>query len=50
MVLRPLLNNIYRAKQSDKDIREIESGLPEGSICSLKNKLKLHAEPFIVVR
>ena len=40
-VLRPLLNNIYHARRSDNDIREIESSLSEGSICSLKNKLKL---------
>ena len=40
-VLRPLLNNIYRARRSDNDIREIESSLSEGSICSLKNKLQL---------
>ena len=39
--LRSLLNNIYRAKRSDNDIREIESSLSEGSICSLKNKLSL---------
>ena len=39
--MRTLLNNIYRARRSDNDIREIESGLSEGSIYSLKNKLKL---------
>ena len=39
--LRSLLNNIYRARRSDNDIREIESSLSEGSISSLKNKLDL---------
>ena len=39
--LRPLLNNIYRARRTDNDIREIESSLSKGSICSLKNKLNL---------
>ena len=39
--LRSLLNNIYRARRSDNDIREIESSLSKGSICSLKNKLNL---------
>ena len=40
--LRSLLNNIYRARRSDNNIREIESSLSEGSVCSLKNKLNLH--------
>ena len=39
--LRSLLNNIYRARRSDNDIREIESSLSEGSISSLKSKLDL---------
>ena len=39
--LRSLLNNIYRARRSDNNIREIESSLSEGSVCSLKNKLNL---------
>ena len=39
--LRSLLNNIYCARRSDNDIREIESSLSKGSISSLKNKLDL---------
>ena len=41
-VLRTLLTNIYRARRSHNGIRDIESGLSEGSISSLKNILKLH--------
>ena len=40
-VLRTLLNNIYRARRSDSDIRKVESSLSEGCIQSLINNLKL---------
>ena len=40
-VLRTLLTNIYRARRSHNGIRDIESGLSEGSISSLKNILKV---------
>ena len=40
-VLRTLLSNIYRARRSHYSIRDIESGLSEGSISSLKNILKV---------
>ena len=40
-VLRTLLNNIYCARRSHYGIRDIESGLSEGFISSLKNILKV---------
>ena len=40
-VLRTLLNNIYCSRRNDIDIREIEYGLSQGSIHSLKSNLKL---------
>ena len=40
-VLRTLLSNIYCARRNDIDIREIEYGLSQGSIHSLKSNLKL---------
>ena len=40
-ILRTLLNNIYRARRSHCGIRDIESGLSEGSVSSLKKFLKV---------
>ena len=40
-VLRTMLSNIYHARRSHNGIRDIESGLSEGSISSLKNILKV---------
>ena len=40
-VLRTMLSNIYRTRRSHNGIRDIESGLSEGSISSLKNILKV---------
>ena len=40
-ILRTLLNNIYRARRSHYGIRDIESGLSEGSVSSLKKILKV---------
>ena len=40
-ILRTLLNNIYRARRSHCGIRDIESGLSEGSVSSLKKLLKV---------
>lgn len=40
-VLRTLLNNIYRARRSHNGTRDIESGLSEGSMSSLRNILKV---------
>ena len=47
-ILRTLLTNIYRARRSHNGIRDIESGLSEGSISSLKNILK-GTRPFRTV-
>ena len=38
-ILRTLLNNIYHARRSHCGIRDIESGLSEGSVSSLKKLL-----------
>ena len=40
-ILRTLLNNIYCAKRSHCGIRDIEFGLCEGSVSSLKKFLKV---------
>ena len=40
-ILRTLLNNIYRVRRSHCGIRDIESGLSEGSVSSLKKLLKV---------
>ena len=40
-VLRTLLSNIYHARRSNNGIRDIECGLSEGLISSLKNILKV---------
>ena len=40
-ILRTLLSNIYCARRSHNRIRDIETGLSEGSISSLQNILKI---------
>ena len=40
-ILRTLLSNIYHARRSHNGIRDIECGLSEGFISSLKNILKV---------
>ena len=43
-ILRTLLNNIYRARRSHCGIKDIESGLSEGSVSSLKKFLKVQEQ------